>query len=132
MSEVTFIRVSDVMSTDVKTISRMATVAEAIQMIRNENVSSLLVERADEDDEFGMVTIRDIARDVIATDRSSERTSVYEIMNKPVLTLPAEMNIKYGVRLLTRFNVSRALVIDHDRNPVGLVTLRDMVMGFKD
>ena len=50
MSEVTFIRVSDVMSTDVKTISRLATVAEAISMFRNEKVSSLLVERADENE----------------------------------------------------------------------------------
>ena len=42
------------------------------------------------------------------------------------------MNIKYAVRLLVRFSLSRAIVVDHDRNPVGIVTLRDMVLGYKD
>jgi CBS domain-containing protein len=101
-------------------------------MIRNAGVSSLVVERHDESDEFGMLTIRDIAREVVAQDKPADRTGVYEIMTKPVLTVPAEMNIKYAVRLLTRYSVSRAVVIDHDRNPVGIVTLRDMVLGYNN
>ncbi len=132
MTEIEFVRVSDVMTPDVKTIGRVATVTEAIEMIKHSGVSSLLVERHDESDEFGMLTIRDIAREVVATDRSSDRTGVYEIMTKPILTVPAEMNIKYAVRLLVRYSVSRAVVIDHDRNPVGIVTLRDMVVGYKN
>ena len=68
----------------------------------------------------------------MATDRAAERTSVYEIMTKPVLTVAAEMNIKYAVRLLVRYSLSRALVVDHERNPVGIVTLRDMVLGYED
>jgi CBS domain-containing protein len=38
------------------------------------------------------------------------------------------MNVVYAVRLLVRFKLTRALVIDHDRNPLGIVTLRDMVL----
>jgi len=132
MSEKSFVRVSDVMTPDVRTIGRIATVAEAIELIRDAKVSSLVVERNDESDEFGMLTIRDIAREVVSTDRAAERTGVYEIMTKPVLTVPAEMNIKYAVRLLTRYSLSRALVVDHDRNPVGIVTLRDMVLGYQE
>lgn len=132
MTDKPYIRVSDVMSPDVKTIGRVASVAEGIEMIRSAKVASLVVERNDESDEFGMLSIRDIAREVVATDRSAERTAVYEIMTKPVLTVPAEMNIKYAVRLLTRYKLSRAVVIDHDRNPVGIVTLRDMVLGYQD
>ncbi|SCA55013.1 putative signal-transduction protein with CBS domains [Candidatus Terasakiella magnetica] len=132
MTENSFIRVSDVMSPNVKTIGRVATIAEAIEMIKEEKVSSLIVERHDEGDEFGMLTIRDIAREVVATDRPAGRTSVYEVMRKPVMTVPAEMNIKYAVRLLVRFSLSRAVVIDHDRNPVGIVTLRDMVLGYSE
>ncbi len=132
MSEKSFVRVSDVMTPDVKTIGRIATVAEAIEMIKTAKVASLVVERKDESDEFGMLTIRDIAREVVATDKQAERTGVYEIMTKPVLTVPSEMNIKYAVRLLVRYSVSRAVVIDHERNPVGIVTLRDMVLGYED
>ena len=38
------------------------------------------------------------------------------------------MNIVHGAHMLSRFKLSRALVIDHDRNPLGIVTLRDMVL----
>ncbi|NVJ93022.1 MAG: CBS domain-containing protein [Methylocystaceae bacterium] len=131
MSDTPFVRVSDVMSPNVKTIGRVASISEAIEMIRSANVSSLVVERHDENDEFGMLTIRDIAREVVATDRSADRTGVYEIMTKPVLTVPSDMNIKYAVRLLVRYAVSRAVVINNERNPVGIVTLRDMVLGYQ-
>ena len=50
-------------------------------------------------------------------------------MSKPVLTLPSEMQARYAVRLLARFDVSRAVVVDHDRDPVGLATMRDLVLG---
>jgi predicted transcriptional regulator len=129
MTEVSYVRVSDVMSHGVRTIGRVANISEAIEMIRNENVSSLVVERHDESDEFGMLTIRDIAREVVATGKAAERTSVYEIMTKPVLTVASTMNVKYAVRLLVRYNVSRALVVDANHQPVGIVTLRDMVLG---
>lgn len=132
MTEKKFVRVSDVMTPEVKTIGRVASVAEAIEVIRSAKVASLVVERNDESDEFGVLTIRDIAREVVATDRAAERTSVYEIMTKPVLTVAAEMNIKYAVRLLVRYSLSRALVVDHERNPVGIVTLRDMVLGYEE
>jgi len=129
MTEISYVRVSDVMSPGVRTIGRVATVAEAIEMIRKEGVSSLVVERHDDSDEFGMLTIRDIACEVVAKGKPADRTSVYEIMSKPVLTVSSTMNIKYAVRLLVRFSVSRALVVDENRNPVGIATLRDMVLG---
>jgi CBS domain-containing protein len=40
------------------------------------------------------------------------------------------MLAKYAVRLLVRFELSRAVVVDHERNAVGMVTLRDLIMGY--
>ena len=123
-------KVSQAMTASVHTIDAMATVKDAIQVMRTHNVSSLAVERRDEHDEFGLLVISDIARDVIAKNRATERVNVYEIMSKPVVSLPADMSIKYAVRLLVRFELSRALVIDAARKPVGIVTLRDMVLRY--
>mgnify|MGYP001336100721 CR=1 FL=1 len=122
------IHVREVMTPEVRTIGRTATVREAVAIMREAGVSSLVVERRDEADEFGLLVVTDIAREVIGMDRSSDRVNVYEVMTKPVLTLPAEMDIKYAVRLLTRFQLTRALVLDNERRPVGIVTLRDMVL----
>lgn len=128
MNEVNYVKVSDAMTQTVRGIDAMATVKDAIRVMREAEVSSLVVERRDETDEFGLLVVTDIAREVIAKNRAAERVNVYEIMSKPVLTVPAEMNVKYAVRLLVRFGLSRALVVDHDRTPVGIVTIRDMVL----
>jgi CBS domain-containing protein len=123
-------KVSQAMTASVHTIDAMATVKDAIQAMREHGVSSLAVERRDEHDEFGLLVIADIARDVIAVNRAAERVNVYEIMSKPVVSLPTDMKIKYAVRLLVRFGLSRALVVDAEREPVGIVTLRDMVLCY--
>ena len=122
------VRVADIMSPNLKTIGRMATVADAIEMMREAGVSSLVVERRDADDEYGLVVVTDIAREVVAKDRPADRMNVYEIMSKPLITLPADMQVKYAVRLLVQFSVSRALVVDASRQPLGIVTLRDLVL----
>jgi predicted transcriptional regulator len=123
-------KVSEAMTALVHIIDATATVKEAIGMMREQAVSSLAVERRDEHDEYGLLVISDIAREVIAKNRSAERVNVYEIMSKPVVALPADMKIKYGVRQLVRFGLSRALVVDTQRRPVGIVTLRDMVLCY--
>ncbi len=122
------VRVSNVMTPSVRTIGGMATVQEAIDMMRDVGVSSLVVERRDRDDEFGLLGIADIAALVIAEGRAPDRVNVYEIMTKPVVSLPLNMDIKYAVRLLMRYRLTRGLVVNEGRTPVGIVTIRDMVL----
>ena len=123
------LRVGDVMVTEIVSIDGLATVSDAMALMRQHNVNSLVVNRRDEDDEIGLVLISDIARHVIAHNRSSERVNVYEIMSKPVWTVPPDMLARYAVRLLVRFDISRAVVVAHDRNPLGIDTLRDLTLG---
>ena len=118
------------MSEELFTIDGLATVADAMALMKRHRVGSLVVNRRNEDDELGLIAVGDIARRVIAEDRSPERVNVYEVMSKPLLTLPEDMLAKYASRLLARFNLSRAVVVDHDRNAVGMVTLRDLIMGY--
>ena len=123
------IRVADVTRTSPHIVSGLASVQTAIEEMNHHNISSLIIERRHDGDEYGIVTVRDIAAKVIAINRSTERTSVYEIMTKPVLTLNADMNVKYALRLLARHGLSRALVIGN-KELLGLVTLRDMVLSY--
>ncbi len=129
MNEKRIIRVGDLMGSKLYTIDRLATVAEAMALMKHHDVSSLAVDRRDDDDEFGLLVVADIAREVIARNRAPERVNVYEIMSKPVLTLPSAMLARYAVRLLVRFELSRAVVVDYERTPLGMVTLRDLVLS---
>ena len=124
------IRVRDLMSEELFTIDGLDTVTDAIALMKRHRVGSLVVTRRNEDDELGLIAVGDIARRVIAEDRSPDRVNVYEIMSKPLLTLPEDMLAKYASRLLARFDLSRAVVVDQQRNALGMVTLRDLIMGY--
>lgn len=124
-----FIKVADITRTSLHMIDGLATVQEAIATMRKHSVSSLVIDRRNAADEYGMLTVQDIAAKVVSENRSTERTSVYEVMAKPTVTLNATMNIKYGIRLLATLGYTRALVMDGN-GLMGLVTLRDMVLAY--
>ena len=105
------VRVADVMERDYAIIDGIATVAEALAVLRERNAHFLIVAKRHEDDEFGIVMIADIAKQVLASNRSPERTNVYEIMSKPVLSVKPEMDIRYCARIFLRFGISAAPVI---------------------
>lgn len=132
MKDEPHIKVSEVMTGAVRTIDSMATAREAMAAMREAGVSSLVIARRDEKDEFGLLGIRDLAEHVVAASRSPDRVNVYEIMRKPVVMLDAEMDIKYAIRLLVRLGISRGLVVDHERRLVGIATLRDMVLSYAE
>ena len=127
--EARFNTVRAVMSPMPEPIDGVATVHEALERMREEKVHSLVVRRRRPGDEYGLVVVSDIANKVIAHNRSPDRVNVYEIMSKPVLGVSADMEIKYAIRLLGRFGLSRGVVVDGNE-AVGFVTLTDMVFRY--
>lgn len=127
MNERQIIRVRDVMKTRFDMVDGMITVAEAIGTMKHVDTKSLIVNKRHENDEYGMLLIADVARQVLAKDRAPERVNVYEIMTKPVITVSPEMNIRYCARLFSRFHLSRAPVLENGK-VIGIVSLTDMVL----
>ena len=132
MKQEPYIQVVEVMTRDLHRIDSMATVRQAMEKMTSERVSSLVVERRDEKDEYGMIVVTDIAREVVAANLSFDRVQVYEVMSKPVVYVDPGMDLRYAIRLLVRFGLSRALVLGADRQVQGMVTLRDMVLRYAD
>ncbi len=126
-----YIKIRDVMTSELETIDGLATVAEAIKHMKEKKYGALIVDRRDESDEYGFITVQGIARKVIENDLSPERVHVYEIMHKPVLSVHADMNIRYAIRLLEQVDRSRALVIEEGK-AIGIVTMYDMVINYMD
>ena len=130
MKQEPYIKVAEVMTRDLYTIDSMATVRQAMEKMTLESVSSLVVDRRDANDEYGMIVVTDIARAVVAGNRSFDRVQVYEVMSKPVVYVDPGMDLRYAIRLLVRFGLSRALVLGPDRQIQGMVTMRDMVLRY--
>lgn len=124
------IKVQEVMTLNVRTINRMATVREAMNEMKEHGFSSLIVDRHDTDDEYGVIAITDIADQVVAKNLSFDRVNVYEVMRKPILTLHPGTDIRYAINIINRFKISRAVVLDDARSLLGIVTLRDMVLRY--
>jgi CBS domain-containing protein len=90
----------------------------------------LIVDRHDEDDEYGVIAITDIADLVVAKNLSFDQVNLYEIMRKPVLTLHPRTDIRNAINIINQFKISRAVVLDDARTLLGIVTLRDMVLRY--
>ncbi|MCB1367978.1 MAG: CBS domain-containing protein [Rhodobacteraceae bacterium] len=117
------------MQTTLHLIDGLVSVQEAVEAMNRHGISTLVIERRHDGDEYGFVTVNEIAARVVAVNRSLERTSVYEVMDKPTLTLNPAMNVKYAIRLLSQLGLRRALVAE-ENGLLGLVTLRDMVLSY--
>ncbi len=126
-SEREVIRVRDVMKSEFDLVDGRVTVKEALCKMKHVETKSLIVDKRDDNDEYGMVLISDIAKLVLARDRSPERVNVYEIMSKPLLPVDPEMDIRYCARYFDRFGLSRAPVIEN-RRVVGIISYTDMVL----
>jgi CBS domain-containing protein len=121
------IRVKDVMKTDFGTIDGIATIDDALKKMKALKTSVLIVNKRDQDDEYGMINSGDIARHVLAKDRAPDRVNVYEIMSKPVISVHPDMDIRYCSRLFSTYHLIRAPVIENSKI-IGIVSPNSMVL----
>ncbi len=127
MSDEKVVRVRDVMKSKFDLVEGLTSVEDALNKMKHVETKCLLVNKRHENDEYGIVLISDIARQVLAKDRAPARVNIYEIMSKPVLTVDPDMDIRYCARLFDKFGLSRAPVVEH-KELVGIVSYTDMVL----
>ncbi len=126
------VRVKDVMKTQFDVIHGIETVADALRQAKHLETECLLVDRRNDDDEYGIVLLADIAKKVLGVDKAADRVNVYEIMSKPVISVDPDMDIRYCARLFERFGLTLAPVIQNQK-VVGIVSYRDIVLrGLRD
>jgi len=115
------------MRTDVTEVEGKLDVLSALKIMKKVGATSLIVKRRDKDDVYGLLLFSDVAKKVIAKNRAPERVNVYEIMAKPVLTVPPDMDIRYCARLFDNFGISHAPVVENDKI-VGIVSYYLLVL----
>ena len=132
MNEKVIVRVKDVMKSDFDLVDGMDTVAEALKKSRYPETRCFIVDTRHDNDEYGIVLLSDIAKQVLAKSKSPERVNIYEIMSKPVVSVDPQMDIRYCSRLFENFGLSRAPVIENLK-VIGVVGYTDIVLrGVRD
>lgn len=127
MTDKNVIKVKQVMHNEFDEIDGLMTVDEALKAMRYVDTKALIVKKRHDDDEYGLLLLSDIAKQVLAKDRSPKRVNVYEIMAKPILSVSPEMDVRYCARLFERFGLDRAPVMKDDKI-VGIVSYSELVL----
>lgn len=118
--------VKDIMQTDVVTISPLATLRDAIEKMRSRKVKSLVVERRDAHDAYGIITYATILRTIVAEEGDIDLVNVYDVYRKPVITVGPAMDVKYVARLMAQQRLSRVVVLEAEEL-AGIITMNDIV-----
>ncbi|MGB3137301.1 MAG: CBS domain-containing protein [Nodosilinea sp.] len=119
--------VADIMTPHVTTIISGAAVAEAINLMQQRQIRSLLVEHPSQDMPFGMVTERDIVYTVVARGHDPEKVLVQDIMRQPCISLEPGLTIQEASQVLSDTGVQRAPVVQ-DGDLLGLISVTDILM----
>lgn len=101
-------------------------VFDAIKLMADQSVGSLIV--MDDDKLCGIVTERDYARKVIIKGRSSESTSVSEIMTTDVLTTTGSETVNRCMELMTERRIRHLPVVEDDQ-VIGMISIGDLVQA---
>ncbi|WP_018864412.1 MULTISPECIES: CBS domain-containing protein [Thioalkalivibrio] len=118
--------VSEILKSDVITVSPLAPLREAMQLMRQHKVKSLVVDKQHEHDAYGIITYTTILKTIVAEEGDIDLSNVYDVCAKPVITVPAEMDVKYVARLMVTQGIRR-LVVLRGNTLEGIVTTSDIV-----
>ncbi len=111
---------------EIISITANASVLDAIKLMADRAVGSLLV--MDGDELKGIVTERDYARKVIVKGRSSESTEVGEIMTANVVTATTDQTVPKCMSVMTDRRIRHLPVVD-DGRVVGMISIGDLVQA---
>jgi predicted transcriptional regulator len=131
LKDVRFAKARDVMKTELVYIDGSATVSDAVQMMRQKGVTSLIVNRRTPDDAWGIVTQKDVVSKVVDPGKSAADVQVYEIMSKPLVTVAPGLALKYCARLFRVTGIRRAPVFD-GKAILGLLSNTEIFNAIED
>jgi signal-transduction protein with cAMP-binding, CBS, and nucleotidyltransferase domain len=119
----------DIASSELFYIDGLATAQEAVKLMQEKNVDYLIIEKRSESDANGILVISDIIRGVVIPDLKLSEVSVYQLMTKPLISIPSTLNARYVPRLLINAKINVAPVEENGKY-IGIVHLRDFLFNY--
>lgn len=112
--------------TEIISIAEDASVLDAIKLMADRSIGSLLVMEGDT--LKGIVTERDYARKVIIKGRSSKSTQVREIMTTEIYTANTNQTVNDCMTVMTEKRIRHLPVVESDK-VLGLISIGDLVQA---
>jgi CBS domain-containing protein len=116
--------VREVMTSQVVTLPRETTLAEAARTMREQDIGDIVV--ADSSGPAGLVTDRDIVVRAVAERCDPSSTTIGEILTSDLITVRPDDTVQSAALLMRDHAVRRVLVCEDDRSLVGIVSIGDL------
>ena len=116
--------VEDIMSKDIAKIGADKSVQEVADLMAKRNISSVLVE--DNGKIIGILTERDLVRNVCAKDLLASKTPAVSIMSAPVATVSKDSLVERAADLMVKNKIRHLAVEDGYGNTIGVITATDL------
>jgi CBS domain-containing protein len=122
-------KLSEIMNTDVQTVTPDATIEEAAQEMRDGDFG--LVPVVEDEELIGVITDRDIAIRAVAEGKDSG-TPVREVMSEGVVWASEDDSIEDAARIMSDNQIRRLPIVDEEQHLVGIVSLGDFAVDSSD
>jgi isocitrate dehydrogenase len=116
--------VGDLMTRALITVTDDETVEQAMHVMSDNNVSSVVVE-PNAKGEWGILTRRDIVGKLVRGNKNPAATKIKDIASRPVESVPDETSIREAARIISERNFSR-LTVEQGGRIIGIVTETDI------
>ena len=118
--------VSDVMTTKIETIGVEDKAQAAAKKMRSKNVSSLVV--VDNNDQaVGIVTERDLVRQVCVQEGNSSQYVIRHIMSSPIVTIDPNSSVETAANIMMQNKVRHLMVVD-EKKTLGIITSSNFIV----
>lgn len=107
-------------------ISPMATVREALNLMKTHKVRSVIVDKTKPDSAYGLLTFKNILQSIVAEDGDIDLLNVYDIAATPTISVSSKLNVKYAARMMVQSSIKRLLVLDNNELH-GILTMTDII-----
>ena len=118
------VKVKDLMTRHIVSVSPKTSVMEAAGLMADRDISSVLIKSRDE--YIGIITDRDIIKDVVALGLNAKNIMVREIMNDPLITISEEASVNEAAERM-RDNKIRKLIVKGKKGVEGIISEFDIV-----
>jgi CBS domain-containing protein len=125
INDARFAKAGDIMTQFVYYIDSDSPVSEAIKLMKEERLSSLIVNGKTPDDPWGIVTRKDVVTKVVGADKDPHEVKIAEIMSKPLITVSPKLLVKECAQLMRTKGIRRVAVYD-GKKIVGLLSNTDI------
>src|SRR5438876_4135868 len=121
-------RCEEIMSRELVTLRREATVQEAARLMADKDVGFLpVIDEAGRT--IGVLTDRDIAVRCVAKGGDVKTAKVIDIITKDHVCCAPQDDVDKAKALMQEKQISRVLCCDQDKKPVGVISLHDLALN---